>query len=212
MQRGSVLPLLLIFGLVLAIGVGVFYSQAATPMSVRIIPSPSPKSQAIFDELTGLKFEIPKGFNLKKETESEYFKRAFGDIRKNFNYYVLYTPAEFSEAFYVVADSENDLDKAILTVWVFKNPENQDAKSFYAKYWYYPFVWGDFTAAKNKIAPESIELISGKEGAYGIVDYRDGKPKFIYLPLRDKNLMLQIHLNSGGNLTGQDILRSFQFE
>ena len=131
MQRGSVLPLLLIFGLVVAIGVGVFYnqhsrtntsSQAAAPQLLQVFPSPSPKIQIVSDDLIGLQFEIPAGFNLIKETEPEYFKRENGDIRKNFNYYVLYSPAEFAEASYILPDGEKNLDKAILTFWVFKNP------------------------------------------------------------------------------------------
>lgn len=222
MQRGSVLPLLLILGLVIAIGIGVFFVQfsrtntsseaSALLQSSKIMPSPSPKSKTVFDEPTGLIFEVPIGFSVKKETEKEYFKRAFGDIRKNFNYYVLYEPAEFSEAFYVVADSESNLDKAILTIWVFQNPDNLDASAFYTKYWYYPFVWGDFTERKNQIAPQTIELIGSKEGSYGTVDYRDGKPKYIYLPLMDKGLMMQIQLPTVGNTIGQGILRSFKFE
>lgn len=219
MQRGSVLPLLLIIILIVAIGVvGVFYYQfiskspGAQPNFSNITPSPTPVKREVFDELPGLKFNLPKTFRLKKETEEQYFKRVFGNIRKNFNTYVLYPPAEFAEAYYIVPERENNLDNAILTVWAFQNPDNLDAKTFYDKYWYYPFVWGDFTERKNLIAPESIEFIGGKEGMYGVVDYRDGKPKFVYLSLRDKNLMLQIHLPTEGNLAGQDILRSFKFE
>lgn len=221
MQRGSVLPLLLVTGLVLAIGAGVFFiqfsrtstvSEAAKPFSPRAIPSVSPQSLAAADDILGLKFEVPPGFKLVRETEEEYFKRAFGNIRKNFNTFILYPPAEFSKAFYVLTGAENNLDKAILTVWVFQNPENLSPKAFYDKYWYYPFVWGDFTSARNNIAPESIEIIGGKEGEYGIVDYREGRPKYIYLPLGDKDLMMQIQLPTENNLTGQEILKSFRFE
>lgn len=220
MQRGSVLPLFLVMVLVLTVGVGVFFnrfsrtdttSEAAVPIQISPLVSPSPKSQSMFDDKLGLNFDIPSGFSLKKETEEEYFKRANGPIRKNFNYYVLYNPAEFLEAFYIIPDSENNLDKAILTVWVFQNPEGLDAGRFYDKYWYYPFVWGEFSAAKNKIAPEDIELIDSKEGRFGVVDYREGKPEFIYLQLKDKNLMLQIQFPSE-NLTAKEILKSFRFE
>lgn len=217
MQRGSVLPLVLISVLAISLA-GVLYflkpwgSNSSKPSLPIVKPSPSPYKQEITDDLLGLKFEIPQKFSLKKETEEEYFKRAFGNTRKNFSSYVLYPPAKFTEAFYIVPVSENNLDNALLTVWVFQNPDNLDANAFYAKYWYYPFVWGDFTGRKNQIAPESVELIVGKEGSYGVVDYREGKPKFIYLPLRDKSLMLQIHLKSEGNLIGQEILQSFRFE
>lgn len=219
MQRGSVLLLLLMIILIVVIGVvGVFYYQfiskspVAQPNFSNVTPSQTPGKREVFDELLGLKFNLPKTFSLKKEIEEEYFKRAFGNIRKNFSTYVLYPPAEFAEAFYIVPARENNLDNAILTVWTFKNPDNLDAKMFYDRYWYYPFVWGDFTSAKNKIAPESVELINVKEGSYGVVDYRDGKPRFIYLPLRDKELMLQIQLPTEGNETGKEILKSFIFD
>jgi len=221
MQRGSVLPIILVLILVLSVGVGAFFVQySRTDMTseaaVQVVkpeatPSAKPDYQEIIDEVIGLTFKMPLNFNLVTETEEEYFKRANGQIRKNFNYYVLYNPAEFAEAFYVLPEAENNLDKAVLTVWVFQNPENLDAEKFYGKYWYYPFVWGDFTAAKNKIAPESIELVDGKEGQFGVVDYRDGKPKFMYLPIRDKNLMLQIQYPDG-NLTAKEILQSFKFK
>jgi hypothetical protein len=98
-----------------------------------------------------------------------------------------------------------------MTVWVFKNPDNLDAVKFFEKYWYYPFVWGDFTSIRNEIAPKDIELIGGKEGQFGIVGYRDGKPKMIYLPLKEKNLMAQIQF-PGDNVEAKEILRSFKFE
>ena len=223
MQRGSVLPLLLVLILILTVGVGVFYIQfyrtdttseaavAIVPIKTKTLSSPSPAKQVSSIESLGLSFEVPEGFSLKEETEEEYFKRAFGNIRKNFSGYVLYSPAEFAESFYIVADGENNLDKSILTVWAFQNPESLDPKAFYNKYWYYPFVWGDFSAKKNNIAPESIELIDGKEGQFGVVDFREEKPKFIYLPLNDKNLMLQIQYPNG-SLTAKEILRSFKFE
>lgn len=219
MQRGAVLPLILvIILLVLLGGAGVYYYQAKlsnlkgndVPPGV-IYQKPSPTSEMVSIESLGLKFGLPAGYKVVKETEKEYFMRANGQIRKNFNYYVLYNPAEFAEAFYVTADSEKNLDKAILTVWVFQNPEDLDPEKFYEKYWYYPFVWGDFTARKNEITPKDIELIGGKEGKFGVVGYRDEKPKFIYLPLRGKNLMIQIQLPDG-NLTAKEILQSFKFE
>lgn len=218
MQRGAVLPLILvIILLVLLGGAGVYYYQAkpsnlsndAPPGAV--YQKPSPISEMVSIESLGLKFELPIGYKVVKETEEEYFKRANGQIRKNFNYYVLYSPAEFAEAFYVMPESEKNLDKAVLTVWVFQNPEDLDPEKFYEKYWYYPFVWGDFTARKNGIAPKDIELIGGKEGKFGVVDYRDEKPKFIYLPLRSKNLMMQIQFPSENEI-GKKILKTFRFE
>lgn len=218
MQRGSVLPLLLIIVVALLSLVGVFfYSQATVSkqislQTVRVSPLPSPTSRSISNEALGLNFEIPLKYSLKKETEKEYFKRAFGDIRKNFTGYILYPPAEFTEAFYIIADGETNLDKSTLTVWAFKNPDDLTPEGFYKKYWYYPFIWGEFSGGKEKIAPVEIELIGGKEGKSGVVDFRDGKPKFIYLPLWDKKLMLQIQFPTEDNLTAKKILESFKFE
>lgn len=188
-------------------------APVASPFASGNIVKPSgiPESKLTNDDLLGLSFELPTGHKVIKETEEEYSKRANGQIRKNFNYYVLYNPAEFVEAFYVLPDSENNPDKAILAVWVFENPEDLDPGKFYGRYWYYPFVWGDFTARKNEIAPGDIELIDAKEGRFGVVDYREGKPKFIYLPLGGKGLMLQIQYPDG-NSTAKEILKSFKFE
>lgn len=219
MQKGSSLPLMLVGLFTILVPILYYYnfysdSETVTQVKTKSIPSSTPakSSRIIPNDLLGLEFEIPDGYNLKKETEQEYFKRANGDIRKNFTYYVQYSPAQMAESFYIISDSENNLDKASLSVWIFKNPDNLNPEKFYGKFWYYPFVWGDFTDAKNKIAPESGELIGGKEGKSGTVDYREGKPKFIYLPLNEKNLMLQIQIPTEGNQTGKEILESFKFE
>lgn len=222
MQRGSVLPLLLIVVFVVGIGIAGFFflknssqPQAPEPVQVastnQVNPSSNPSTATVSDDLLGLSFAVPAGLKVVKETEEEYFKRANGNIRKNFNGYIFYFPADFVESFYILSESEDNPDKALLTVWVFQNPDSLDAIKFYEKYWYYPFVWGDFTSRKHEIEPKDIELIDSKEGRFGIVDYRDGKPKFIYLPLRDKNLMLQIQYPDG-NATAKEILNSFKFE
>lgn len=224
MQRGSVLPLLMILVVLLLLGGGAAYfllyskqKPAAVvetvPLKNSVLASPSPGSstQTVSNDLLSLKFDLPKGYSLVKESEEEYFKRANGDIRKNFNGYIFYPPAEFADSFYVLLESEKNPDKAELSVWVFKNPDNLNAQKFYEKYWYYPFVWGDFTQRKYEIAPEDIELIGGKEGNFGIIGYREGKPEMVYLPLKDKNLMMQIQFPSE-NVKAREILKSFKFE
>lgn len=217
MQRGSVLPwiLFLIFAVIASVSI-YYYANSLIPktvinLDVKTTPAPAYQSQTTINSL-GLKLEIPEGFKKVDETEKQYFKRANGDIRKNFNYYVQYNPPEFVDSFYILEKGNNNLDKSKISVVVFKNPDNFDGQKFYKEYWYYPFVWGDYTALKNKIEPENIELIGGKEGKSGIVDYREGKPKFIYLPLIGKNLMLQIQMPTIGNEIGKQILGSFKFE
>lgn len=227
MQRGSVLPLLLIIGVIISIGVGFFYYRYYSPVDLKhppeltneydlgqvASPMPSETTQIqVVDDLLGLHIILPKGYLLKKETEEEYFKRANGQIRKNFASYIQYSPAEFVKSFYILAEPETNPDKAVVSLWAFKNPDNLSPEDFYKEYWYYPFVWGDFTAAKNKIAPQFIESVGGKEGKFGVVDYRPGKPKFIYLPLENKNLMLQIQLPTEATDSSQEILNSFKFE
>ncbi len=224
MQRGSVLPLLMILVVLLLLGGGAAYfflhskpkpaalvETASIKNSISASPSPDVSVQTVSNDLLSLKFDLPKGYSLVKESEEEYFKRANGDIRKNFNGYIFYPPAEFADSFYILPESEKNPDKAELSVWVFKNPDNLNAQKFYEKYWYYPFVWGDFTQRKNEIAPGDIELIGGKEGNFGIIGYREGKPEIVYLPLKDKNLMMQIQFPSE-NVKAREILKSFKFE
>lgn len=221
MQRGFVLPwiLFLIFAIIVSGGIYYYFNSITSRVeikqeSVKVSPraASSPQPQSITDDLLDLKLEIPVGYRKVSETEKEYFIRANGEIRKNFGSYIQYPPAEMVEGFYILSDSEKNLDQANLSIWVFKNPDNLDPQKFYSKYWYYPFVWGDFSAGKNKIAPEKKEILGGKEGESGIVDFREGKPKFIYILLKDKNLMMQIQLPSVGNEAGNKILNSFKFE
>jgi hypothetical protein len=51
--------------------------------SVSVSPSPGSSTHTVSNDLLSLKFDLPKGYSLVKESEEEYFKRANGDIRKN---------------------------------------------------------------------------------------------------------------------------------
>lgn len=223
MQKGfAQLVLILIFAATILSATGVYFlyfnNQSPKTVQDKIVPPTSKeeeqmKQKSTFkNEALGFEFTIPPGFLVKEESEKEYFKRESGDIRKNFTYYIQYLPPEFVNSFYILEEGEDNLDRAKLTVLVFRNPDKLDAQKFYNKYWYYPFVWGDFTQAKNKIAPESIELVGGKEGKSGLVDYREGKPKFIYLPWGDKSLMLQIQMPSEDNEVAKKVLESLKFK
>lgn len=220
MQKGFANFLLIVILVAAILSVfGVYWISSKNQTSVTIqdkrIPSPAsnkPQNTVYKNSGIGLEFSLPPGYTVKEESEKEYFKRVYGDTRKNFTFYVQYPPPEFVNSFYVLKNGESNLDQANLIISVFKNPENLDAVKFYKEYWYYPFVWGDFSAEKNKIAPVNIELIAGREGKSGVVDYREGKPKFIYLPRGDKGLMLQIQMSSQDNEMGKKILDSFKFE
>lgn len=224
MQKGSALIPLTLFVAVIALAIfsGWYYINnqpkeevLQTPVTVKQKQTPlsSPKSSVYEDTEIGFKVSIPDGFEAKEESEEEYFKRAFGDIRKNFTYYVQYSPPEFVQSYYFLKKGESDPENAALAVVVYRNPENLAPEAFYNKYWYYPFVWGEFnTGEKSKIAPKNIELISGKEAGTSIVHYRDANPKFIYLPVGSKNLMFQLHLPTENNKAGEDILKAIILE
>ena len=189
------------------------YLQTPPTINEKKSPVSSPNPSVYEDTDIGFKISIPEGFEVKEESEEEYFKRAFGDIRKNFTYYVQYSPPEFVNSYYFLGAGESDPENAVLAIVVYKNPENLSPEAFYNKYWYYPFVWGEFnTGEKSKIAPKNIELIASKEAGTAIVNYRDSNPKFIYLPMGSKSLMFQLHLPTENNKAGEDILKSIVIE
>lgn len=223
MQKGSALILLTLFLAVISLAIfsGWYYMnnqpkedlQTPTTVSKKKSPVNSPKASIYEDAEIGFEISIPEGFEVKEESEEEYFKRAFGDIRKNFTYYVQYSPPEFANSYYFLKKGESDPENAALAIVIYKNPENLSPEAFYNKYWYYPFLWGEFnTGEKAKIAPKNIELIAGKEAGTSIVNYRDSNPKFIYLPVGSKDLMLQLHLPTENNKAGDDILKSLVFK
>lgn len=221
MQKGSALiPLTLLLAVFsLAIFSGWYYLNNEKPslqtsqVSDTPMPSKSPEKVQYNDSEVGFNVTIPEGYEVKEESEAEYFKRAYGDIRKNFTYYVQYSPAEFVNSYYFLKKGESDPENAALSIVVFQNPDNLTPEAFYNKYWYYPFVWGEFSQSeKSKIAPTNIELIAGKEAGTAVVSYRDSNPKFIYLPLGSKNLMFQLHLPTENNKAGEELYKSIILE
>ncbi len=223
MQKGFAQTLLLIVVFLLLGIFAIYWFFLKSPDSETITPERTtfpvpnsenlPQSTVFKNDEIGLEVSLPQGFSVKPETEAEYFKRANGDIRKNFTYYVQYPPPDFVDSFYVMEGGQSDPDKAKLSILVFQNPEKLNPQEFYKQYWYYPFIWGEFSMSeKNKIAPDGIELLNGKEASFSVVDFRPGKPKFIYLPYGQKDLMLQIHLPSENNEVGNKILESLKLE
>lgn len=217
MQKGSALIILTLFFAVLILaGIsGWYYLNNKTPRTVPAKPEPvhtpsaKPQSTSYENSDLGIKLTLPLNYQVKEESEEEYFKRAYGDIRKNFTYYVQYPPAEFVNSYYFLKKGESDPENAALSLVVFKNPDNLTPEAFYNKYWYYPFVWGEFSSSeKAKVAPKTVEIISGKEGSSAIVHYRDADPKFIYLPIPGEGIMYQLHLPTENNKSGEEILKS----
>ena len=107
----------------------------------------------------------------------------------------------------MVLDKSNSYDLNPLSVWIFDNPQDLSVDAWYKNYWYYPFVWGDFTyTGKFTLAPKEEATVSGQMAKSGIIDYQLGKPKFIYLS-KDKQMYLFRIIGENGD----KILQSFKF-
>lgn len=201
-QKGSALILSVLAGLVILGGIVYFFNKP-------VIQTPiSPKLENSFSTYTnqklGFEFEYQE-VAVKEDSEEEFNKRGNGDFRKNFTNYIQYEPAKVLGAA-VVLGKEESFDTNPLTVWVFDNENNLTIDEWYKKYWYYPFVWGDFTSRKENVAPIKEATISGKVGKVGIVDYKEGRPKFIYLAKDQKMYLFRIIGSSG-----DQILETLQF-
>jgi hypothetical protein len=160
------------------------------------------KNQTYRNQSLGFEFVVPKDYFVKEETEAEFHKRSNGEMRKNFTYYIKYPPAEFNTSLYVL-NKENDYENAPLSLWVFENPDNLNPEEFYKEYWYYPFIWGDYSSAKEKIAPTEVFRIAEASGSSGIATFKTNSPRFIYLPKNGKMYLFKV--------IDSKILDSFKF-
>lgn len=218
MQKGfAQLLLLAIFAIALLAAGGVYFfifkpqssEQTLFPVNYPMDASVKPKGEEVKqsktyrNQLLGFEFTVPDGYLVKEETEEEFHKRSNGEMRQNFNYYVKYEPAEFVTSLYVL-NKDNDYENAPLSLWVFENPDNLNAAAFYKRYWYYPFIWGDYTFAREKIAPTLDFKIAEATGSLGIAAFKPNSPKFIYLPREGKMYLFKAVGNA-------NILDSFKF-
>ncbi|MBU1031408.1 hypothetical protein KKE03_00570 [Patescibacteria group bacterium] len=207
MQRGSVQLLVVFIAVIILVAGGYYYlnSKAKNPLpTIKTIQSNDYTNQSL-----GFTFTYPKGLTLKEDSEEEFNKRGNGDFRKNFKWYVGYEPGEFLGAV-IILDQDSSYDTNPFTVWVFGNPNNLTIDTWYKNYWYYPFVWGDFTyTGKFTLAPKEEATISGQMGKSGIIDYQPGQPKFIYVAKEGKMYLFRII--DDANHTGDQILSSFKF-
>ncbi len=227
MQKGFGGIIILFFVLLLMVGVGAstfyfknHYLQKQSEIKNVSIEGtnevPIAPTENIFknNEL-GFEFKVPDGFSVKEETEEEFHTRSNGNIRKNFTSYVKYAPTDFITSLYVlnkqrlpsteVVGKDTDFENAPLSVWVSENPRDLGGKDFYKDYWYYPYVWGDFsTAEKNKFAPNSKEEIGRLPALSGIASKSPGSPKFIYLAKDGKMFLFRV-------VGDTKILDSFKF-
>ncbi|MBI2601274.1 hypothetical protein HYW42_04970 [Candidatus Daviesbacteria bacterium] len=195
-QKGSVLIWIILISLTFLV-VAYFYSKNIFPSNPKEIAQPSPSVQTSKKYSDGLiEFSYPDGFEVIEETEEEFSKRTNTNYRKNFTSYVLYEPAPFIKGLAVKHKDQklsSQFDDEPLMIWIFENNQNLTAQMWYQKYWYYPFVWGEFSSfEKDKIAPEKQATIAGLIAKFNTVEYRPGSPKFILIPLKDKMLLLKV--------------------
>lgn len=195
MQRGSALILSLLAGLII-LG-GFFYFHKTTLQQNQVSPKSENNPTTYANQQLGFEFKHPSELSVKEDSEEEFNKRGNGDFRKNFKGYVQYEPGKFVGAV-IVLDKNLNYDTNPFTVWVFDNPSDLSIDKWYGNFWYYPFVWGDFTyTGKTVLAPKDEATVSGQLGKSGIIDYQPGKPKFVYLSLDKKMYLFRIIGNTG---------------
>lgn len=208
MQKGSAQ----IFSLVTVIAVilvGIFINFTKNENSSLLL-NPTAKVVDITKTYTnsrlGFEFTYPNELTAKEDTEEEFNQRGNGDFRKNFKNYVTYEPGKFLGAV-VVLGKDNSYEMNPFTFWVFENLSDLSIDAWYKNYWYYPFVWGDYTyKGKVELAPKDMATVSGQLTKSGIIDYQPGKPKFVYFTKGEKMYLFRI-IGEEGN----KILESFKF-
>lgn len=202
MQRGFAQIFVVLFLLLLLIAVlaGLYFSSRNSETKAKFVTTSqsvkpdagqdSKPAQRIYaDNNLGVSFEYAKDLEVKQDSEEEFNKRGNTDFRKNFKGYVTYEP-EKSLGALVVLDKTKTYDTNPLTIWLFDNPNGLSIDTWYKNYWYYPFVWGDFTyTGKFELAPKTEATVSGQLAKSGVIDYQNGKPKFIYVA-KDKKMYL----------------------
>lgn len=208
MQKGSA-QIFLIALAVIVILTGVFYFyQKLNKDDLQISPQVNSKAETInthTDQDLGFELSYPSEMTLKTDTEEEFNKRGNGNFRKNFTYYVTYSPAKVLGALSIL-DETASFDQNPFTIWVFDNPDHLTIDRWYKDYWYYPFVWGDYTERRNSVAPVQGATVSGQIAKYGVVTYQPGEPKFVYLSNNGKIYLFKIIGESG-----EKILFTFKF-
>jgi hypothetical protein len=213
MQKGNIALVLLIVLIVLGGGALFYFLYAQDRVSQSLISSkPATSSSQLSNNKTytssqfGFSLAYPNNLELKEDSEESLYQRAKTNFRKNFTGFVRYEPAEMLGGVEVLGEDKN-YDTNPFTIWVFNNPENLTPLAWYNKYWYFPFIWGDFTSkGKGEIAPLKDATISGQVAKLGVVSYQDGKPQFIYFSKGGKMYLFRIIGEEG-----QKILNSFSY-
>lgn len=214
-QKGFTGILILIVGVLIiaTLGIYIFSTSKTSPINeVKTVTTPEETVKTYTNDVLGFSFKHDKDLSVIEDSEEEFNKRSAGatsksptgDYRKNFSSYVGYSPEKFLGA--VVVLEKQDFDKSPLFIWVFENPNNLSPENWYKRYWYYPFIWGDFTTRANEAAPTKDATISGQLAKYSIVDYQPNSPKFIYLSKKEKMFLFRIIGEKG-----EQLLNTFKF-
>lgn len=209
MQKGSAQILIFFAALILVVG-GIYFYPKIKSNQVQIPnynPSKRIDTKDYSNPTLGFSFKYPTGLIVKEDSEEDFNKRGNGDFRKNFKEYVAYEPGKFLGGV-AILDKDKNFDTNPFALWVYDNPKDLTIDEWYKLYWYYPFMWGDFTyKGKFELAPKEEATVSGKLGKSGLVDYQPGKPKFVYIS-KDKKMYLFRIIGE----TGDKILSSFKFQ
>ncbi len=211
MQRGFAQLFWIIILVALGIG-GYFYLNQSKYPQVKNSPIVNDIKNTVSNIETysnkelNFEFQYSKDLKAVVDSEEEFNKRGGGDFRKNFASYVQYQPGKFLSGV-IVLGKDGSYDQNPFTLWVFDNPNDLSIDAWYKNYWYYPFVWGDFTyTGKFTLAPKMEATVSGQMAKSGVIDYQPGKPKFVYLSKEKKMYLFRIIGESGDK-----ILATFKF-
>lgn len=221
MQKGSVLPFVILLALVI-VGIALVYryffnepsSIGSTKIVSQVNSDKKEKTKIYKNNNLNFEFKYDQDLVVKEDSEEEFNQRATGsasksvngNFRKNFKSYVEYEPGKLLGAV-VVLDKESNFDTNPFSVWIFDNQDNETIDSWFAKYWYYPFVWGVFDlTSKGHIIPDSEAVISDQTAKYKIIPYQPGKPKFVYISKDQKMYLFRVI-----GKTGEQILATFKF-
>lgn len=207
-QKGFTGILILLVGILVTITLGIYIfsiSKSSPIKEIEDVVTPVETINTYTNDKLSFSIKYDKNLKVQEDSEEEFNKRGNGEFRKNFTNYVGYSPEKFAGAV-MVLDETGNYEKNPLTIWVFDNPDNLSIDSWFTKYWYYPFVWGDFTARSNGIVPTKDATIGGQLAKYSVVDYQSGKPKFVYISKDKKMYLFRIIGESGDK-----ILATFKF-
>lgn len=204
MQKGAAQLLLIFAVIIIVLAGGVFLYQGTKKNIPLQLPQVTPVKQIEFNEYSnqdlGFYLKTSKDLTIKTDSEEEFNKRGNGNFRKNFKGYVGYEPGKALGAV-VVLDKSSSYDANPFSIWVFDNPNNLTIDAWFKNYWYYPFVWGVFDyTSKGHITPDTEATISGQPAKSKIVAYQPGKPKFVYVAIKEKMYLIRLFEGEGDKI------------